>query len=113
MEYFAVALISLGYQISYEYSRLAKLAPFNLANITRNAAIRVLSKIGGFACFVFAIYSGVTMWGWAQGLLLTLLVFPVIWNVLFRLTSGGNTLAIWVILAWIASPIGVYILITQ
>ena len=111
MEYVAVALVSLGYQISFEYARLAKIAPYNLAAFTRNSLVSILSMVGGFCCFIFSIYSGIKLWGWFQGLGFALLGFPLMWNVFFRITRGGDTLGFWVITAWIASPAGVYLLI--
>jgi hypothetical protein len=113
MEYLAVALVSLGYQISFEYARLAKTAPYNLAEMTRNSYVSIFSMIGGFACFIYSIYSATQFWGWLQGLVLALFVFPVIWNVLFRITYGGDTLGFWVIAAWVLSPVGVYMLVTM
>ena len=113
MEYLAIALLSLGYQVSFEYARLAKLTPFNLAPLVKNSAVSILSMIGGWVCFGFSVYSAVQMWGWLQGLGLSLFAFPLMWNVLFRITKGGDTLAFWVILAWIGSPIGAYLLLTM
>jgi hypothetical protein len=111
MEYFAIALVSLGYQISFEYTRLVKTSPHNLAVLTRNSYVYIFSMIGGFACLMYSIYSATQFWGWLQGISLALLGFPLIWNVLFRITYGGDTLGFWVIAAWIVSPVGVYILV--
>ncbi len=113
MEYLAIALLSLGYQVSFEYARLAKVMPYNLAPLTKNAAVSILSMIGGWVCFGFSVYSAVQLWGWLLGLGLALFAFPLAWNVLFRITKGGDTLAFWVILAWCLSPVGAYLLVAM
>ncbi|WP_462147139.1 hypothetical protein [Pseudoalteromonas gelatinilytica] len=111
MEYLAIALLSLGYQVSFEYARLAKLTPFNLAPLVKNSAVSILSMIGGWVCFGLSVYFAVQMWGLLQGLGLALFVFPLTWNILFRITNGGDSLAFWVFLAWVVSPIGAYLLV--
>ena len=110
MEYLAVALITLGYTVTAEYARLRVLIPHALSPFTSNLAVRFLTTIVGFCCLVYSIYSGIALWGWFKGLLLTVLVFPVLWIILLRFISGVDTLVFWIIASWLGAPVGVYLL---
>jgi len=109
IEYVSIALLSLGYQIAFEYGRLDKIAPYILPDFARNQLLSIASNIGGFACMSFAIYAGVNLLGWVMGILVPLLVFPIMWNVLFRITNGGSFIGLWIIFAWIGAPVGFYL----